>query len=116
MFDVEFHYTNKIINNLMEISAIKEFILNSQIMHSYDFLLKNKAIITSSYNLTSIEGNPLDFKEVTELFNLKENNKINDVDLNKSEIEVLNYFKTIENLDKYERIDEKNYSGNSSKH
>ena len=107
MFDAKFHYTNKIINNLMEISAIKEFILNSQIMPSYDLLLKNKAIITSSYNSTSIEGNPLDFKEVTELFNLKENNKINDVDLNKSEIEVLNYFKTIENLDKYEKIDEK---------
>ena len=49
MFDVEFHYTNKIINNLMEISAIKEFILNSQIMPSYDLLLKNKAILTSSY-------------------------------------------------------------------
>ena len=30
MFDVEFHYNNKIINNLMEIAAIKEFILNSQ--------------------------------------------------------------------------------------
>lgn len=66
-------------------------------------MLKNKAIITSSHNSTSIEGNPLDFKEVTELFNLKENNKINDLDLNKSEIEVLNYFKTIENLDKYEK-------------
>lgn len=107
MFDVEFHYTNKIINNMMEISAIKEFILNSQIMPSYDLLLKNKAILTSSYNSTSIEGNPLDFKEVTELFNLKENNEINPLNLNKSEIEVLNYFKTIENMDKYEKIDEK---------
>ena len=107
MFDAKFQYTNKIINNLMEISAIKEFILNSQIIPSYDLLLKNKAIITSSYNSTSIEGNPLDFKQVTELFNLKENNNLNYSTLNKSEIEVLNYFKTLENLDKYEKIDEK---------
>lgn len=91
----------------MEISAIKEFILNSQIIPSYDLLLKNKAIIASSYNSTSIEGNPLDFKQVTELFNLKENNKLNESLLNKSEIEVLNYFKTLENLDDYEKIDEK---------
>lgn len=107
MFDAKFQYTNKIINNLMEISATKEFILNSQIMPSYDLLLKNKAIITSSHNSTSIEGNPLDFKQVTELFNLKENNELNDVNLNKSEIEVLNYFKTLENLNKYKKIDEK---------
>ena len=107
MFDAKFQYTNKIINNLMGISAIREFILNSQIMPSYDLLLKNKAIISSSYNSTSIEGNPLDFKQVTELFNLRENNTLNELNLNKSEIEVLNYFKTLENLDKYERIDEK---------
>jgi Fic family protein len=106
MFDAKFQYTNKIINNLMEISAIKEFILNSQITPSYDLLLRNKAIISSSYNSTSIEGNPLDFKQVTELFNLKQNNRLNEVNLNKSEIEVLNYFKTIENLDKYKKIDE----------
>ena len=91
----------------MEISSIREFILNSKILPSYDFLLKNKAIISSSYNSTSIEGNPLDFKQVTELFNSKENNKLDEVNLNKSEIEVVNYFKTLENLDKYEKIDEK---------
>lgn len=107
MFDAKFQYTNKIINNLMEISAIKDFIINSRILPSYDLLLRNKAIIASSYNSTSIEGNPLDFKQVTELFNLKENNDLNEADLNKSEIEVLNYFKTLENLDRYERIDEK---------
>ncbi|HII09133.1 MAG TPA: Fic family protein, partial [Methanosphaera sp.] len=107
MFDAKFQYTNKIINNLMEISSVKEFILNSKILPSYDLLLKNKAIISSSYNSTSIEGNPLDFKQVTELFNLKENDKLNEVNLNKSEIEVVNYFKTLESLDKYEKIDEK---------
>lgn len=107
MFDAKFQYTNKIINNLMEISSVKEFILNSKILPSYDLLLKNKAIISSSYNSTSIEGNPLDFKQVTELFNLKENDKLKEVKLNKSEIEVVNYFKTLESLDKYEKIDEK---------
>ena len=103
MFDAKFQYTNKIINNLMEISSIREFILNSKILPSYDLLLKNKAIISSSYNSTSIEGNPLDFKQVTELFNLKEHNKLDEVKLNRSEIEVVNYFKTLENLDKYEK-------------
>jgi len=49
MFDAKFQYTNKIINNLMEISSVKEFILNSKILPSYDLLLKNKAIISSSY-------------------------------------------------------------------
>lgn len=107
MFDAKFQYTNKIINSLMEISSVKEFILNSKILPSYDLLLKNKAIISSSYNSTSIEGNPLDFKQVTELFNLKENDKLKEVKLNKSEIEVVNYFKTLESLDKYEKIDEK---------
>ena len=107
MFDAKFQYTNKIINNLMEISSIREFILNSKILPSYDLLLKKQAIMSSSYNSTSIEGNPLDFKQVTELFNLRENNELNKVKLNKSEIEVVNYFKTLENLDKYEKIDEK---------
>ncbi|MCF0226806.1 MAG: Fic family protein [Methanobrevibacter sp.] len=98
--DPQYEITDKILNNIVEIESTRQFINYSKITPSYDLLLKNKAIIDSSHNSTSIEGNTLNSEEVQKLFNLnKDNNLPNKISY--EEIEVLNYFNLLENLDKY---------------
>ncbi|WP_409199293.1 Fic family protein [Methanobrevibacter sp. DSM 116169] len=99
MYKPNFKYTNEIVNNLIKIESAREIINNSKIIPSYDLLLKNKAIIESSYNSTSIEGNPLDFKEVESLFN---SNDLINSKISKSEQEVINYFNVLKNFDNYQ--------------
>lgn len=104
--DINFQYSDQLTSKLMEISNLKESISNYTPNPSQDLLLKNKAIITSAYNSTSIEGNPMDLKQVQELFNLKNENKINNINLNRHEMEVFNYFNTLEKLDKCKKLNE----------
>lgn len=99
MFNPKFTYTTKLINYIAEISAIRQSILDSKIKPSYDLFLKNAAIINSSHNSTSIEGNPLTIEEVKKLF---EGEKLNAP--SKSKNEVLNYFDVLKNLENYESI------------
>lgn len=96
MYEVKFEYTRKIVNYIAEISSTRETILNAQIIPKYDLLLKNNAIIQSSHNSTSIEGNPLSINEVKKLF---EGEKLAVPE--KSKKEVLNYFNVLKNLDKH---------------
>ena len=104
--DIKFQYSDQIVNKLMEISTIKESISNYRLNPSQNRLLKDKSIITSAYNSSSIEGNPLDLKQVQDIFNLKNENKINNKNLNRAEIEVLNYLNTVKNLDKCKKLNE----------
>lgn len=99
MFNPKFTCTTKLINYIAEISAIRQSILDSKIKPSYDLFLKNTAIINSSHNSTSIEGNPLTIEEVKKLF---EGEKLNVP--SKSKNEVLNYFDVLKNLENYESI------------
>ncbi|MCC7554321.1 MAG: Fic family protein [Methanobacteriaceae archaeon] len=100
MYEPNFNYTQDIVNNLIKIESAKEIINNAKIIPSYDLLLKNKAIIETTYNSTSIEGNILNLKQVENLYN--SNQKINNI--SKSEKEVLNYFEVLKNFDKYIEI------------
>ncbi len=97
---MKFDITNKILNNIIEIESARQFINHSHLQPSYDLLLKNKAIIDSSHNSTSIEGNTLNSEEVKELYNLNKTNNL-PTDMSKEEIEVFNYFNLLDNLSDY---------------
>ena len=96
MFKPNFSYTTKIVNNLVEIQSIKDFITNSPLILETEVSLKRDALLKSAHHSTAIEGNPLSLNQVENLFKGK---KINSQ--KKAEQEVLNYLKVLENLDKY---------------
>lgn len=108
--DVKYEITNKILKNIVEIESARQFIIDSNLRPSYDLLLKNKAIVDSSHNSTSIEGNTLSSEEVLNLFNLNKENNLPDV-ITDEEIEVLNYFNLLSNLEYYSK-NFKNFSSN----
>ena len=95
MFEPNFRYTDKIVNYIAEIASAKEIISNAKIIPLYDIKLKQDALIKSSHYSTSIEGNPLNLDEVKTLINNNQD------PTTKAEQEVLNYFKVLNNLDKY---------------
>ena len=96
MFNPNFSYTTKIVNNLVEIQSIKDFITNSPLILETEVSLKRDALLRSAHHSTAIEGNPLTLNQVETLF---KSTLINSQ--KKAEQEVLNYLKVLENLDKY---------------
>ena len=96
MFNPNFRYTTKIVNNLVEIQSIKDFITNSPLILETEVSLKRDALLRSAHHSTAIEGNPLTLNQVETLF---KSTLINSQ--KKAEQEVLNYLKVLENLDKY---------------
>lgn len=106
MFQPNFRYTNKIVNNLVEIASAREVILNAYLVPKWEISLRREALIKSTHSSTAIEGNPLTIDEVSQL---AEGRKITAT--RKAKQEVLNYLKVLENIDKYQvnqRISEKN--------
>lgn len=67
MFKPNFRYTNKIVNNLTQISAARELILNSPLIPKWEVSLRREALIRSAHSSTAIEGNPLSLEEVSAL-------------------------------------------------
>ena len=84
------------VNNLVEIQSIKDFIINSPLVVEMEVSLKRDALLKSAHHSTAIEGNPLTLDQVEKLVR---GTKINAQ--KKGEQEVLNYLKVLENLDKY---------------
>lgn len=106
MYDPNFTFTNKIVNDIAEISSAREVIIGSYLVPSYDVLLRNNAILKASHSSTAIEGNPLTLKQVDELI---KGERV--LAAEKSKKEVLNYYYVLENIDKYHnngKIAEKN--------
>ena len=95
MFEPQFTYTNKIVNDIAKIASAKEVISNAKIIPLYDTQLKKEALIKASHYSTSIEGNPLNLEEVKTLINN------NQEATTKAEKEVLNYFNVLNNLNNY---------------
>lgn len=100
MLEVNFNYTNKLVNNLLKIESARETINNSNLILEYDLMLKNEAILKSSFNSISIEGNPLNFDQVKDLFKFKNPNQ----EYSKYEQEFLNYFNILNDFDNYLKI------------
>ena len=96
MFRPNFSYTNRMVNNLVEIQSIKDFIVNAPLIVEMEISLKRDALLKSAHHSTAIEGNPLTFNQVDKLVRgIKVNAQ------KKAKQEVLNYLNVLENLDKY---------------
>ena len=96
MFKPNFNYTTKIVNDMMEIQSIKDFILHSPLILETEVSLKRDAVLKSAHHSTAIEGNPLSIDQVEAIF--KTNEKTSQT---KADQEVLNYLKVLENLENY---------------
>lgn len=96
MFNPNFNYTTKIVNDMMEIQSIKDFILHSNLILETEVSLKRDAVLKSAHHSTAIEGNPLNMDQVEAIF--KTNEKTSQ---KKAEQEVLNYLNVLENLENY---------------
>ena len=106
MFKPNFCYTDSIVNNLTQIAAARELILNSPFVPKWEVVLRREAIIRRAHSSTAIEGNRLSLEQVSELAHGREV-----MASRKDKQEVLNYLKVLESIDKLtdgKRITEKN--------
>ncbi len=97
MFNPNFKYTHKIVNNLVEIASAREIVLNSYLVPKWEVSLRKDALIRATHASTAIEGNPLTIEEVSQL---AQGRKI--MAARKAELEVLNYLRVLENIEKYQ--------------
>ena len=95
MFKPNFRYTNKIVTNLIQISAAREIILNSPFIPKWEVALRREAIIRRAHSSTAIEGNRLSLEQVSDLAHGREVTASR-----KDKQEVLNYLNVLENLGK----------------
>jgi Fic family protein len=93
MFKPNFRYINKIVRLLTRISAAREAILNSPLIPKWEVALRREAIIHSAHSSTSIEGNRLSLKQVSDLAQGREV-----MATRKDKQEVLNYLNVLENI------------------
>ena len=96
MFEPNVRYTNKIVNNLVEIASAREVILNSYLVPKWEVSLRREALIRATHASTAIEGNPLTLEEVS---NLAQGRKVTAT--RKAKQEVLNYLNVLDKIDRY---------------
>lgn len=97
MFQPNFRYTHKIVNNLVQIASGREIILNAYLVPKWEVSLRREALIRSAHASTAIEGNPLTLEEVSQLARGKEITATK-----KTKQEVLNYLNVLEKIKKYQ--------------
>jgi len=95
MFQPNFRYTDKIVNNLTQIAVARELILNSPLVPKWEVSLRREAIIRSAHSSTAIEGNRLSLEQVSDLAHGREV-----MATRKDKQEVLNYLKVLEDINK----------------
>jgi Fic family protein len=106
MFNPNFHYSHKIVNNLTRIAVARELILNSPLVPKWEVALRREAIIRSAHSSTSIEGNRLSLEQVSDLAHGRKVTATR-----KDKQEVLNYLGVLEKIEKLtggKKINEKN--------
>jgi len=96
MFKLNFSYNNKIVNNLLEINSIRDFIVNAPVSIDMEVSLKRETLLKSAHHSTAIEGNSLTLNQVDKL---EQGLKIKAQ--RKAKQEVLNYLNVLKNMDKY---------------
>lgn len=94
MFKPNFNITNKTTRYLTEIAEARTIILNAPLIPKWEIDLRRQALINSTHASTSIEGNKLSLKEVSDLM---VGRKITATLKDKKE--VLNYFEALRHLD-----------------
>lgn len=99
MFTPNFRYTNRIVNNLVEITSAREIILNSYLVPKWEVSLRRDALIRAAHASTAIEGNPLTLEEVSQLAEGREV-----MASRKAKQEVLNYLNVLERIERYQNV------------
>jgi Fic family protein len=94
MFKPVYNITNKLLLNIKKISSIIFELNNKRFPEVVLCELEKKAREISTYASTSIEGNPLSLTDVKQIIKTQPENS------GRSEQEVINYNKTLEELDK----------------
>lgn len=96
IFRPKYTITNKILNNISEITAGKGIIEQSNIIPKWELKLQKEARIHNAHSSTSIEGNILTLKQVEDL-----SGNIKIVAAEKDKKEVLNYLKSLDSIPDY---------------
>ena len=106
MFNPCFTYNHEIVNKLLEINSIRDFIVNAPVVLEMEVSIKKDALLKSAHHSTAIEGNPLSLNQVDKLAK-----GIKIQGQKQAMQEVLNYLNVLKNMDKYiedGKITEKN--------
>ena len=96
MFKPNFTYNQKIVDILLKINSIRDFIVNAPVVVEMEVSLKREALLKSAHHSTAIEGNPLSLNQVD---GLAKGIKIEGE--KKAKQEVLNYLNVLNNMDGY---------------
>ncbi|CEL24779.1 Fic family protein [Methanobacterium formicicum] len=106
MFNPCFTYNHELVNKLLEINSIRDFIVNAPVVLEMEVSLKREALLKSAHHSTAIEGNPLSLNQVNKLAK-----GIKIQGQKRATQEVLNYLNVLNNMDSYiegGKITEKN--------
>lgn len=93
MFTPRYSITHAILNRLTQIARAQEVIQHAHLVPRWEVSLRREAIIRQAHASTSIEGNPLSLEQVSDL---AQGRVI--MATRRAKQEVLNYLKTLENL------------------
>lgn len=106
MFNPCFTYNHELVNKLLEINSIRDFIVNAPVVLEMESSLKKDALLKSAHHSTAIEGNPLSLNQVDKL-----SKGIKIQGQKRAMQEVLNYLNVLKSMDNYiedGKITEKN--------
>ncbi len=106
MFNPCFTYNHELVNKLLEINSIRDFIVNAPVVLEMEVSLKREALLKSAHHSTAIEGNPLSLNQVDKLAK-----GIKIQGQKRATQEVLNYLNVLKDMDSYiedGKITEKN--------
>ena len=92
MFEPKFAFTSKIVNTLGSIERLYGSLLEQELIPSLALALSQENQILATHHSTSIEGNPLSPKDVTNIV------LADKIPTNKSEREVKNYFSVLNKI------------------
>lgn len=96
-FNISWHYTNKLVNDLMKINSAKEIVELLKLPVSIEDEIKNEITLKRVHYSTKIEGNTLNLKEVKEA--LSNNKKSHE----RNVLEVRNYYNALMYLNEYSK-------------
>jgi Fic family protein len=96
MFNPFFTYNHELVNKLLEINSIRDFIVNAPVVLEMEVSLKREALLKSAHHSTAIEGNPLSLNQVDKLAK-----GIKIQGQKRATQEVLNYLNVLKDMDSY---------------
>jgi Fic family protein len=92
-FNPKYTITDKILNNLTNITSAREVIEQAYLIPKWEVKLRRQALLRNTHSSTAIEGNKLSFEQVESLAEGKDV-----VATNKDKQEVLNYIEALEKI------------------